>query len=119
MGAGTDNPGDKLDSVRGQGQGFDDPHHARENQKLIRRAIKNRWPMPDGMLAKVLAKTDEHLDSPNDRVSSQATRTVLEMNKQNISIDQEEDKNDRLDAGKPTENVTLHKYINDVDPEVL
>lgn len=86
---------------------------------LIRRAIRNRWPIKVETLAKVAKLADEMLTSADGRVKAAAMKTVVEMNKQNIVIDQEEDKTDRLDAGKLTENHGGRMLIVGVDPNAL
>lgn len=88
---------------------------------MISRAIRERWPVPDGMkrrtlhrLAKVIRKTavmvntkdgPVPVDGPADANAVRAAAVLVAMTGQNQTDDWNNDKNDRLDAGKATERV--------------
>jgi hypothetical protein len=114
----TELPTIPADTDRGQGDGFalKDSHHTRADLRLARRAVLNKWPMKDADRAHLHAKMIELADSPDDRVAVAAVKLGTDMNRQNIAVDLEEDKAERLDAGKPTENINHGvKFIKGVD----
>lgn len=90
--------------------------HARADAKMVARAVRNGWPVPDHLRQKVVDRLDVLLDSGDDRTTIAACRAVVEINKQNIDIDMTEDKYDRLDEGKATERIeTPIKFIRGTD----
>lgn len=101
--------------AEGNGEDFDAPRaellatkrHARSDAKMLAKAIRNGWPIPDGLRAKVVGRIDGMIESVDDRTAIAACRAVIEMNKQNLDIDMASDKADRLDAGMATERVEM------------
>lgn len=94
--------------------------HSRSDAKLVSRAVRNGWPVPDHLRAKVVGRLDGLLESADDRTAIAAARAVVEINKQNIEIDMAEDKADRLDAGKVTERMEIPvKCIKGTDGDGL
>ena len=79
----------------------------RLDARMERRAARNRWPMPPGALAKVANRAVQMVDSVDPKDVRIGMQTITEINKQNLTIDLEDDKADRLDEGKPTANQSI------------
>lgn len=87
---------------------------------LIRRAARCRWPVSDETKKKLVERVSSALDSadePRDIASLGKVLTAMEA--QNQADDHLQDKNDRLDSGKSTENVNHAVIVKGVDPEEL
>ena len=110
-----------------------DPDHIRADTRMVGRALRNGWPIkPEHKALLVetmvgIAKTETVLvateDGPvavsNARNQINATRNLIAMEAQNQADDHLQDKNDRLDRGKSTENVNHAVIVKGVDPEEL
>ena len=102
-------PGVRPDKKRGSG-GPLSTQEAKQNRldaRMERRAARNRWPMPPGALAKVANRAVQMVDSVDPKDVRIGMQTITEINKQNLTIDLEDDKADRLDEGKPTANQSI------------
>jgi hypothetical protein len=91
---------------------------------LIRRAINERWPIPEAEREKAFRKCIKMLGHRDGRVAISAVKAIVAMEGQNQSDDHLADKNGRLDTGKLTENVGVGKTANidallDSDPEAM
>lgn len=116
------------DNAGGQGLHtniLSDPHHTLEDVRLVNRAIRNRWPVKAaereeivGRLLKVVRKESVvtmnkqgeavELDGPADAAAVQAAKVIVAMEGQNQSDEHLDEKNGRLDDGKPTETYKVY-----------
>lgn len=88
---------------------------------LVRRATKARWPVSDAVKAKLAAKLEDCLDREEDgRIVASLGKVLTAMEAQNQADDHLEDKNKRLDDGKPTENAggIVYHIVRATPPEV-
>lgn len=130
-----------VESTGGMGAAAltDDPRHVRSDLALVHRAIARRWVIPskayEALPAKMLkiveAETVEvktvdkdgnaiSMTVSNSRAQVSAAKVLAALEAQNQTDDHAEDKNQRLDSGKNTEQVGhAVKYIAGVDPGVL
>ena len=102
-----DNPRPRGDP----GKLLDDAAHTGQDAQLIRRAIRNRWPIPERLKAQVIATMGEIVtmsDDNRDRIA--ASKVIAQAEGQNQVDELAEEKNARLDAGKATENVVAHVF---------
>lgn len=90
---------------KGAGSLLSDPRRIKSDLPMIRRAIRNHWPITPEMQARLVERTMELVDSPDDRIAVGAVRVGVAIVDANIRVDLEEDKADRLDAGLPTDRV--------------
>lgn len=90
---------------QGGGSLLSDPHRIKSDLPMIRRAIRNHWPITPDMQARLVSRTMELVDSTDDRVAVGAVRVGVAIVDANIRVDLEEDKAARLDAGLATERV--------------
>lgn len=103
-----------------------DPHHTRADIRLVGRAVRKRWGVPDEaretlprvMLdivkrdsVTVLTKDGQPVEVSNDRERIAAAKVLVQMEQQNQADDHVAAKNERLDEGKPTENVQSTVYV--------
>ena len=71
--------------------------------QLMTRAIKERWPVPEGARKRCVKEAVKILgSSDNSKLKVLASKFLLEVDKHNLAVTQHFDKEDRLDAGKPT-----------------
>ena len=82
-----------------------DPHRSKGDLVLLRRAIKNRWPVLAEHQAQLVERTLELVADADPKIAVSAVRAGVAMVDANIKIDMEEDKADRLDSGLATERV--------------
>ncbi len=75
------------------------------DRALLRRAIKERWPIPDATRDSLAAKLATVIETGDHREVVSAARVLIAADALNQADDHLADKNERLDAGKPTENV--------------
>jgi hypothetical protein len=91
--------------------------------KLVRRALRERWPVPQRTMQAAVKRLEEivnkpvvqvmtvdgvkHLDGPADANAVRAASVLAQMESQNQADDHLADKNERLDAGKATDRVAL------------
>jgi len=86
-----------------------DPHHAHEDARLVARALKNRWPIPDHMRPKIVDRlVDIATASPDDSDAIKAASVLRTMDGDNLTAEIEAEKNARIDAGKPTQAVQMY-----------
>lgn len=86
-----------------------DPHHAHEDARMVARALKNRWPIPDHMRPKIVERlVDIATQSPDDSDAIKAASVLRTMDGDNLTAEIEAEKNARLDAGKPTQAVQMY-----------
>lgn len=90
-----------------------------DDMRLIAKAVRNRWDVPEPMrqllkqrLTEILAKREVSvmtqegpamMEAPADANALRAAAVLVQMEAQNQADDHLADKNARLDAGKPTE----------------
>lgn len=104
---------------------------------MVRRAIRERWPIDEAkrpVIAKRLVdivETEETtfigqdgkpvtVTDKADTNAIQAARVLVSMDGLNQGDEHLDDKNQRLDSGKATENIAAtHKFIKGVDGEAL
>lgn len=81
---------------------------SRSDAQLVRRALRERWPVTGEIREKILALIGKKVDDPliDDRALASMARTVLDMDKVNLAREEFEDKRERLDNDQPTEQVT-------------
>ena len=77
------------------------------DRAVVRRAIKNRWPVPDSLKAKLMGRLDEVLDTGDPRDITSAGRIIVAAEQQNQADDHLDRKEQRLDDGQPTEGLTI------------
>ena len=82
-----------------------DPHRSKGDLVLLRRAIKNRWPVLAEHQAQLVERTLQLVADADPKIAVSAVRAGVAMVDANIKIDMEEDKADRLDSGLATERV--------------
>ena len=103
---------------KGETSLLSDPHRIKSDLPLIRRAIRNHWPITLEMQARLVERTMELVDSEDDRIAVGAVRVGVAIVDANIRVDLEEDKAERLDAGLATERVdTPVRFIKGTDGE--
>ena len=85
-----------------------DAGHTGEDARLIRRAIRNRWPIPDKLRAMVVAAMGEIVgSSPEERNRIAAAKVLTAAEAQNMADDHLADKNARLDSGQATDRTEV------------
>jgi len=95
-----------------------DKHRSKGDLVLIRRAMRNKWPVKTGDQAVIVDRLMRLVDDPDPKVAVSAVRTGVAMVDANIRIDMEDDKADRLDAGAATERVEMPvKFIRGTEGE--
>jgi hypothetical protein len=93
--------------------------HTESDLKLLSRAIRRRWPVPEKTMAAAIQRLETivekatvtvmtqdgpmSLDAPADANAVRAAAVLAQMESQNQADDHLADKNSRIDAGKPTE----------------
>lgn len=86
-----------------------DPHHAHEDARMVARALKHRWPIPDHMRPKIVDRlVDIATASPDDSDAIKAASVLRTMDGDNLTAEIEAEKNARLDSGKATQAVQLY-----------
>lgn len=86
-----------------------DPHHAAQDAKLVARALRNRWPIPEHMRPKIVNRlVDIATASTDDGDAIKAAGVLRTMDADNLTAEIEAEKNARLDAGKPTQAVQMY-----------
>lgn len=94
----------------------------RSETRLVGRAIKKRWQISEAKRQEIVDKLCDIVTGPkaNNRNRIGAARVLATMEGQNQADDLATDKNERLDAGKLTENIAVGKlYGKDVDTEAV
>ena len=90
-----------------------DPHRQTSDIKMIARAVRRRWPIPDERKPEIVTRMLEIVKgSPEDGDAIKAAAVLRAMEADNMADDQLAEKNARLDDGKATEGLR----IVDVDP---
>lgn len=99
-----------------------DPDKTKSDARLIRRSAVGHWPVTPALRAKLVRKIDAALDVAEDDPRSVASlgKVLTAMEAQNQADDHLEDKNKRLDDGKPTENAggIVYHIVRATPPEV-
>jgi len=86
-----------------------DPHHAHEDARMVARALKHRWPIPEHMRPKIVDRlVDIATASPDDSDAIKAASVLRTMDGDNLTAEIEAEKNARIDAGKPTQAVQMY-----------
>lgn len=86
-----------------------DPGHTRGDLRMVRRAVRKRWNVPDDKRDTIAAKVAEEAEKGDQT----AQKIVLEMERQNQADEHMAEKYERLDGGKTTELVKVIKGIED------
>lgn len=84
--------------------------------KLVRTAIRNRWPVSDELKKATIERMADVLHSEDNRDCVSAAKVIVAADKINQEDDHLEEKNKRLDEGKPTEAVQFKAFLG-IDPE--
>ena len=86
-----------------------DPHHAGMDAKLVKRALRERWPIPDKMRPRIVDRLVDIVDnSPDNGDAIKAASVLRSMDADNLTAAIEANKNLRMDEGKPTQAVQLY-----------
>jgi hypothetical protein len=86
-----------------------DPHHAGMDAKLVKRALRERWPIPDKMRPRIVDRLVDIVDnSPDNGDAIKAASVLRSMDADNLTAAIEANKNLRMDEGKPTQTVQLY-----------
>lgn len=82
-----------------------DPLHPTTSLKLVTNAVRKGWPVPDEAKAEAVRAARAIIASTDDdpRAVVAAVKALVEMDRINQTDHWNQDRNDRLDAGKPTE----------------
>ena len=102
-----------------------DGHHNRADMRLLERAKRRGWKVPENIAQKAVEVVSNIAQKPtivvmtkagpaevdNDANQIRAVSTLLEIEKMNQADDQFDEKNKRLDEGKPTENIRTEYQI--------
>jgi hypothetical protein len=85
-----------------------DRGHDRETLRMLARAVRNRWPIPDDIraAAPLIAKRIA-LTGNNDRERLRAIELLAALDRDNIAALVALDKVERLDGGEATERIEL------------
>lgn len=99
----SDKP-NNLKSQGGLGEVLAGATHVPSDVNLVRRAAKERWPIPEHKRAVIAERLVDIVETNADaRNQTAAARVLASMDGLNQTDEHLEDKNARLDAGKPTE----------------
>jgi hypothetical protein len=96
------------------GQGQDsgllaDPGHAAQDAKLVRRAIRNGWNVPDSAKPRIVGRLVTIVDqSPDDGDAIKAASVLRSMDAQDQDLAIKEHELERIDSGKATQAVQLY-----------
>lgn len=86
-----------------------DPHHAAQDAKLVARALRNRWPIPEHMRPKIVDRlVGIATESPDDGDAIKAAGVLRTMDADNLTAEIEAEKNARIDSGKATQAVQMY-----------
>jgi len=108
QGSGADVPAAVTEPMPDSGL-LADPHHAAQDAKLVARALRNRWPIPEHMRPKIVDRlVGIATDSPDDGDAIKAASVLRTMDGDNMTMELEEAKNARLDEGKATQAVQFY-----------
>lgn len=93
----------------GQGEAtlLSDPKRIRGDRKLLGRAIRAGWNIPEGMRDKAVRVVDSMLDSGDPMLSKEGVKLLTVMHGQNQADEHLEAKHERLDEGLPTDAVYI------------
>jgi hypothetical protein len=85
-----------------------DPRHHRETLNLLKRAVRNRWPIPDSMReAAPRIASQIALAGKTDRERLRAIELLAALDRDNIAALATLDKVERLEGGEATERIEL------------
>lgn len=100
-----------------------DPHHTRADIRLAMRAVRNRWPVPEGLRGEIVERLRaivnkeraevvtmrgvEAIDAPADSNAINAAKVLVAMEAQNQADEHLAEKNARIDEGRGTEVVQV------------
>ena len=86
-----------------------DPHHAGMDAKLLRRALRERWPIPEAKRPTIVERLVKIVDeSPDDGDAIKAASVLRSMDADNLTAAIEAEKNERLDSGKATQAIQMY-----------
>ena len=96
---------DTISGVGGDSGLLNDPRRNRTDARMMSRALRNRWGVSKDLRKRAVERVGEWIEGGDARLQRSGVRLLVDMNEQNIAVDLEQDKNDRIDEGKATENV--------------
>jgi len=111
---------DVVPTVSG-GQGQDsgllsDPGHAAQDAKLVRRAIRNGWNIPEAAKPRIVSRLVTIVDqSPDDGDAIKAASVLRSMDSQDQDLAIKEHELARVDNGQATQAVQLYGIGTPVD----
>lgn len=108
----------QSDGGQGDGSILADRHHTRADLALLRRALRNKWPVTSEHQGRIVDRLMELVDDPDPKIAASAVRTGVAVVDANIRIDLEADKADRLDAGLATDRVEMPVKVLKLKGEV-
>lgn len=86
-----------------------DPHHQGMDAKLLKRALRERWPIPEKIRPRIVERLVDIVDqSPDDGDAIKAASVLRSMDSDNLAAVIEANKNERLDTGKPTQAIQMY-----------
>jgi hypothetical protein len=109
------------DATVSGGQGQDsgllaDPGHAAQDAKLVRRAIRNGWNVPDSAKPRIVGRLVTIVDqSPDDGDAIKAASVLRSMDAQDQDLAIKEHELARVDNGQATQAVQLYGIGTPVD----
>jgi hypothetical protein len=99
----TDSTTSPPDESGGKGELLSDPRHLRADLQQLDRAIAAGWDVQPERMRKVLARVEQLVDSPDQRIAVRAVSVYVGIVGQVQGDYHLADKNARIDAGKATE----------------
>jgi hypothetical protein len=113
---GTPNGNGHAPKDGGQGASFDIALSAHD-RALVRRALKERWPVSDTMKRRLLAQVGKALRKELEpRALGQLGRIIITAEGQNQADEHLADKNARIDGGQATEGLDIRVIYKDRAP---
>jgi hypothetical protein len=81
---------EKREAPGGQGEIATDPHHSRADARLIRRAIRLRWPTKKSVRNKAIQRLEAMLNDDDGRVVVAAAKALIDADKVNLEQSERE-----------------------------
>ncbi len=117
----TTSVNDAVSATVSGGQGQDsgilaDPGHAAQDAKLVRRAIRNGWNVPDSAKPRIVGRLVTIVDqSPDDGDAIKAASVLRAMDAQDQDLAIKEHELARIDGGQATQAIKLYGQAAPVD----
>ena len=90
-----------------------------DDLRMLRVAIRGGWNVPADMKAKVKEVIEEALNSINPKVSTLASKIVVEMESHNLSLQKELWRQSRIDGGQSSETIGTPEQIQSKVKDLL